>query len=344
MTTERLGVGIIGLGSIGVTHAHALHELSEDVELVAFSGGSPARAHDAGWPKADQATPHRVAEHSGVDIVAICSPSEGHGPQAIGALQAGRHVVVEKPLALTVADAQYIADLAKQNQRHVAMIAQRRFEHHHQAVKKLIDDGTLGRLRLAQAEVHWSRDDAYYDDAPWRASMAGGGGSLMNQGVHNVDLLRWLCGSVEQVTAQYGTIGHDIDAEDTTVATLRFSSGALGMISTSTATPPGEPATIRLYFDQGAIELGHGEVVRWDIAGVAAPPEPGGPMAASGASDPNAIGHLGHVNQWRDVINAVRTGRSPAVDADDAAQTVRLLCAIYQAAETGRAVAPKELA
>ena len=163
----------------------------------------------------------------------------------------------------------------------------------------------------------------------------------MNQGVHNVDLLRWLCGPVAEVTAQYGTLGHSIDAEDTTVATLRFASGALGMVSTSTATPPGSAATLTLHLDRGVIELGQGSIVRWEIEGVPAPATAS--QIVSGAADPTAIGIAGHVEQWRDILEAIGAGRPPAITAADGAETVRLLCAIYRAAELGRAVRPEAL-
>src|SRR5699024_3137744 len=153
-------------------------------------------------------------------------------------------------------------------------------------------------------------------------SMAGGGGSLMNQGVHNVDLLRWLCGPVAAVTAQYATLAHSMDAEDTTVATLRFASGALGMISTSTATPPGSPATVTLHSDRGVAELGQGEILRWDVDGVPAPTSASG--IGSGAADPTAIGIAGHVQQWRDVLEAIDIGRPAAITAADGAETLRL--------------------
>src|SRR5699024_10814743 len=187
-----------------------------------------------------------------------------------------------------------------------AVISQRRLEPEYAALKEMLDSGALGQLRLATTQVHWWREPDYYRAAPWRTSMSAGGGSLMNQGVHNVDLLRWLCGPVAAVTAQYGTLAHDIEAEDPTVATLRFANGALGLISTSTATPPGSPATITLHLDRGVVELGQGEVRRWDVDGVAEPAVASG--IGSGAADPTAIGIAGHVQQWRDVLNSIRTG------------------------------------
>lgn len=339
---EAIGVGIIGLGGIGTIHARALADLSERTRLVAYSGGGPDAAAAAGWPDAVQVGARDVVGHDGVDVVAICSPTETHASLALAALEAGRHVVVEKPLAVTVADAEAVARLAEERGLMVSMVSQRRFEPEHLHLKRLLDAGELGELRLAATEVHWYRDDAYYASAPWRTSMAGGGGSLMNQGVHNVDLLQWLCGPVTEVTAQYATLAHDIDAEDTTVATLRFTGGALGVLSTSTATPPGSPATVTLHLDRGVVELGQGEILRWDVDGVPRPSVTG--AAASGAADPAAIGISGHVAQWADVLAAVREGRTPAVPAAEGAAVVRLMRAVYRAAETGRAVRPKELA
>ena len=340
---QRIGVGVLGLGSIGTSHARALQQLSDQAHLVAYSGGNPERAADAGWPHARQVSPEELLDYPGVDVVAICSPSDAHGAQTIAALTAGRHVVVEKPLALTVAEAERAVALAEDSGRVLSVISQRRMEPEYAAVKKMLTSGGLGRVRLATTHVHWWRDDDYYAAAPWRSQMNAGGGSVMNQGVHNIDLLNWLCGPVGRVTAQYATLGHDMDAEDTTVATVQFTDGALGLISTSTATPPGSPATVTIHTHRGTIELGQGEVLRWDIdaPNPAAATDDAGP--ASGAADPAAIGVAGHVSQWGDVLAAITEGHEPLITGRDGAQTVRLMCALYEAARTGRAIAPEEL-
>lgn len=342
MTSRRIGVGIVGMGNIGTMHARALRDLDERAALVAYSGAHRASEETlAGWP-AVHVSPEEVIGSAEVDVVAICSPSGSHAALALAALEAGRHVVVEKPLAVRVEDAVRIADTARERGLTVSMISQRRFEREHAQLKAAVDAGALGDLRLVTTHVHWYRDDDYYRAAAWRTSMAEGGGSLMNQGVHNVDLLRWLCGPVESVTAQYGTLAHSMDAEDTTVATVRFASGALGVITTTTATPPGSPATIALHGSRGSVELAQGEVLRWEVPGT---PSPGSGVApASGAADPLAIGHVGHLTQWREILSAVEGTAPTPVDADDAVETVRLLCAIYEAAATGRVVRPAELA
>ncbi|MBD5785416.1 Gfo/Idh/MocA family oxidoreductase [Cellulosimicrobium terreum] len=341
MSRDHLGVGVVGMGGIATMHARALRELGERVRLVAYSGGAAPASEEAlaGWP-AVHLTPAEVIVHPDVDVVAICSPSGTHAALALTALEAGRHVVVEKPLALDVKDALRVALAAQERGLMVSMISQRRFEPEHVALKTALDAGALGEIRLATTRVHWFRDDAYYRAAGWRSTTAQGGGSLMNQGVHNVDLLRWLCGPVESVTAQSATLGHEMEAEDTTVATVRFTSGALGVITTTTTTPPGFGATISLFGSRGAAELGQGEVHRWDVPGV---PAPGEGAISSGASDPLAIGHAGHLAQWRRIVSALDTASPVPVGVDDAVETVRLLCAIHEAAATGRTVRPAEL-
>lgn len=348
-----VGVGIVGMGSIGVLHARALRDLAPRARLVAYSGGSALDEDLTPSGRAVQVAPDEVVRHEGVDVVAVCTPSGSHARLALAALEAGKHVVVEKPLAVTVEDAVLVERVARERGLVVSMVSQRRFEPQHQALRRALDDGALGELRLVATHVPWYRDDDYYAAAAWRSSTAEGGGSLMNQGVHNVDLLRWLCGPVESVTAQAGTLaraacpvvpgpgGGDDTAEDTTVATLRLASGALGVVTTTTATPPGFPATLALHGSRGSVELAQDEVLRWDVPGV---PPPASGSSAGGAADPLAIGHAGHRTQWERVLAALEGAAPPPVGAADAVETVRLLCAIREAAATGRAVRPADLA
>lgn len=327
-------VGIIGAGSIGAIHARALHHV-EGATVTAFSGGSTSVMADCGWPDAVQLSVADVIAHPEVDVVAVCSPSGTHAELALLIAAAGKHALVEKPIALTAADARSIADAQDENGVVIAMVAQRRFEPEIAAVKKLLDAGRLGEIRLASTQVHWMRDDEYYAAAEWRRE-APGGGSLMNQGVHNVDLLLWLCGSASEVTAQSATLAHDIDVEDTTVATVRFASGALGIISTSTATPPGSPSVLTLHTSLGVVEIGQGALTRWEIPGIDAPDVAG--SSASGATDPGAIGHIGHAAAWQELTDAIAEGRKSEIGAHEAARTVSLLSAINDAAATGRRV------
>ncbi|WP_211659169.1 Gfo/Idh/MocA family protein [Phytoactinopolyspora halophila] len=335
---DSIGVGIVGMGSIGVRHAEVLAKLDAPVRLVAASGGAAEVLSRTGHPGARHCAPDEVIAHPDVEIVVLCTPSGLHGSQALAALDAGKHVVVEKPLSVDVATAEEVVRRAERQDRFVSVISQRRLEPVSQYLKQQLDAGNLGRPVLAETFCHWFRDDAYYARAAWRTRQDQGGGSLMNQGLHSVDLLAWLMGPVIAVTGQCGTLGHAMDAEDTTVATLRFASGALGLVATSTATPPGQPATMTLMTSKGSAEFADGSPVRWEFAGIEAPVSPGAGGAGSGAADPLAIGDAGHLAQWQDIVDAYRSGRQPAIGARDGLATVRLLCAIYDAAETGREV------
>lgn len=336
---DRIRVGIAGLGGIGSTHARALAGLRDEglpVSVPVFSGGSPERSAECGWSTARQIATDELIHSADVDVVAVCTPSATHPELALTALSAGHHVVVEKPMALTVEDAEAIVDRAKSRDLLVSPIAQRRFEPEHLYLKSLLEQGRLGRVVLGETFVHWYRDHAYYQASPWRRDPAGGSGSLMNQGLHNADLLCWLLGGAADVTGHTATLGHDdLPVEDTCVATVRFRSGALGVIATTTATPPGMPAEVAIWTTTGFARLDQGSGVRhWDFADIAPPPESS--SAGSGASDPAAIGITGHTAQWRDVLSALWEGRSPAVDATDGLATTAVLAGIYTAATEGR--------
>ncbi len=337
---NELSVGIVGVKSVGATHARALLQV-DGVRVTAWSGGHQDSGRELGWPVARRMSHDDLVGHGDVDIVVLCSPSQFHGAAAIAVAKSGRHVVVEKPMTLTVSDADTLVALQDSGPGVVAMVAQRRFESEYQEVKRLLECGDLGDVRLAMVQVPWFRTAGYFAEAPWRSRASGGGGSLANQGVHSLDLLQWLCGPVQSVTAQSATLALPLEVEDTLVATLSFASGALGTVCTSTATPPGFPATLTLHTSRGRIELGQGEVLSWDIPGV--PPPVVGSTAASGSSDPAAIGLAGHVAVWRDVIGAIVERRRPLVDAVEGAKVTRLISAIHEAARTGSAVRPAEL-
>lgn len=340
MRTGQIRVGIAGLGHIGETHARALAHLRKTglaVEVAAFSGGSRSRVAESGWPAARQMRVEDLVTAVGVDIVAVCTPSATHSEIALAALREGRHVVVEKPMALTHSDALRVVEVASERGLWVSPIVQRRFEEMHTYVKSLLDGHQLGRVVLGEAVVHWHRDDEYYASADWRRERGEGGGSLMNQGLHSLDLLCWLLGGATSVTGQVGTLGHEeLQVEDTCVGTIRFRSGALGTIVTTTATPPGEPAEASVWTTTGSFRLSQAGVMHWGFAGIPEPPPPS--AAVTGASDPSAIGMTGHVQQWQDVLTAYMEGRPPTIGAVDGLATTSVLAGIYQSAQEGRTV------
>jgi UDP-N-acetyl-2-amino-2-deoxyglucuronate dehydrogenase len=325
-------VGIVGLGSIGATHAACLAELGDEARLVAYSSQAAIAPELVRIGNARRVTPEAVLAASDVDLVVISGPSNLHGVHALAALRAGKHVVVEKPLATTAAVARDVVAAWREAGVMGSVMAQRRLESQHVELKRLLDEGWLGRPLLAQVEVCWWRSPEYYDQAPWRTQPPGGG-VLMNQALHSVDLLVWLLGPAAEVAAINGNLAHDLACEDSSVAAVRFRCGALGSIVATTATRPGSPATLRLFTDRGSIELDHASITRWEVPHVPQPKS--SEQITSGASNPAAIGTAGHLAQWRDILAALRTGRQPAVSLADGLHVVELIDAIYAADTTG---------
>lgn len=333
MAEVPLRVGIIGLGAVGRLHLRALAGIA-GVEVV---GASNLRAGSTEAERDEVAHLHRYASaveliaDPSIDVVAICSGSGSHAWQAKAALAAGKHLVIEKPIAVDPVAAAEIAEAADRSPQVVSVMSQRRFEVQHVYLKKLIDQGVLGRPILIEGFTHWHRDEAYYAASPWRQQQSEGGGSLMNQGIHIVDLMIWLFGEVAEVRGEIATLGHSFDAEDTAVATLRFTNGALGLLASSTAIPQPTPPRLDLFFAKGTISLEDGGVARWDVPGIPPPPVADIP---TGSSDPTAIGVAGHRAQWLDIVAAIRTRSAPAITCQSALATAQVCAAVYQSAAT----------
>lgn len=327
-------VGMVGFGQIGRTNLQALARCP-DARVVAV-----ARRHG---PPADVAIDwhadyRELLRRPDVDLVALCTPSGDHATQAIAALAAGKAVVVEKPLALTLADGERVVRTARERGLFLSVISQRRTEPACRYVKDALDAGRFGRPVLGEALIRWHRDQRYYDAAPWRGTRAMDGGVLMNQAIHAIDLLHWFFGPVEEVTGWTATLARRIEAEDTAVATLRFAGGALGVISATTATSPGLPAEVNLFCERGLVALHDAVVARWEAPDV--PPPPPAEAPGGGSIDPAAIGSLGHLRQWRDILDAFRQGRDPLVTGEDGLATMATILAVEEAGRTGRPVRP----
>ncbi|MGP3961201.1 Gfo/Idh/MocA family protein [Nonomuraea sp. 3N208] len=322
-------VGIIGYGLIGRIHAEAVSKVDGAILAGIVSSGEdvPPGVHRC-------ATDEELYAEVAPDVVAICTPPTLHARQTQSALEHGAHVLVEKPPAITVAELRDLQKLAESADRRFAVVSQQRLLPHLAHVAEIVHSGRLGRPLLGEVRLHWHRPQSYYEIAAWRATDPLGG-SLPNQGWHAVDLLTWYLGPATWVTGQIGTLAHVAEVEDTAVATVRFSGGALGSIVTTTTTPPGHPTEISLFFERGTVRIHDTEIVTWpdEI------PLPGRGRVSSGAADPAAIGADGHRRQWQDLIDAVRTGGRPAVTAAESIHTLALIEAVYTSARTGRAVA-----
>jgi UDP-N-acetyl-2-amino-2-deoxyglucuronate dehydrogenase len=339
------GFGIVGTGVIAAIHADAIALLSKtglaDARLVAVTdvAADAAAAFAAGHGCPAEPDLGALLARRDVEVVCVCVPSGLHAQVGAQAAQAGKHLVVEKPIDVSLDAADRLIDAARAAGVALTVISQHRFDPGLIELKRLLDDGSLGRLVLGEASTKWYRAQAYYDSAAWRGTYAVDGGSLMNQGVHYVDLLRWCLGPPTEVTAVCTTQAHHIEVEDTALAIVRFASGAVGTILSSTAAFPGFPQRLEITGTEGTVTVEDGQIVRRAL--VADPGPAAVPDAAAGrsaAADPAAVDVASHAAQLADLLDAVDTGREPAVSGRDGRDALELVLAVYEASRTGHPV------
>lgn len=316
-------MGIIGFGAIGRLHYQACQQ-TPGLRVAAISQRTPDPNSPTGVPCFRDY--RELLERDDIDVVAICTPSGSHAEAAGAALEHGKHVVVEKPFALGVDQVETLLAMAGERDLRLIAIAQKRYEPQNQMIKTLIESGRIGRPVLGEVLVRWDRDQRYYDQASWRGTLEGDGGVLFNQAYHAIDLLCWFFGAPVRARGEAATLGHDIEAEDTAVATVCFTGGALGVISATTCARPGLPEELNLFFDRGHLSLSGTYVSAWEFPDIPRP-ELAWADAGSGAANPTAIGVRGLQAQWEDIASALRAGRPPAVTAADALVTIATIVA-----------------
>jgi predicted dehydrogenase len=336
------GFGIIGTGVIAAMHADAIATLpGARLAAVTDVDAGSAVAFAAARGCAAEPDLDALLAHGDVDVVCVCVPSGLHAEVGTRAAKAGKHLVVEKPIDITLEAADRLIDAARAAGVALTVMSQHRFDPGLIEAKRLLGEGALGRLVLGEASTKWYRSQAYYDCAGWRGTWAMDGGSLMNQGVHYVDLLRWCMGPVAEVTAVCATQAHQIEAEDTSLAIVRFSSGAVGTILSSTAAFPGFPQRLEITGTEGTVIIEDGQIVRrafgadaraWARDGV----DDG--AQASAAADPAALDVSGHAAQIADLLAAIDEGREPAVGGEAGRDALEIVCAVYESARSGHTV------
>lgn len=348
---EPLGFAIVGCGMIARFHVRALQEIPS-ARVTALVSRTKEAAEQL---LADTGLPPCPIFHSvedavrapGVDAVIITTPSGAHRDPALIAARAGKHVVVEKPLEITGARCQDIIEACDAAGVKLCTIFPSRFGDANATLKAAVDAGKFGRLTLGETTCKWWRTQAYYDEGGWKGTQAlDGGGALMNQAIHNVDLLLWMMGDATHVSGFTATLAHErIEVEDTAVAVIRFKSGALGVIQATTSVHPGYPKTIAVHGDRGSAVIEQEDVMRWDFTPATADDArvkerfAAKAGASGGAADPKAISHEGHRRQLADFVDAVQQNRVPKVDGREGKRAVDLICAVYESARTGRTVA-----
>ena len=331
------GFGIIGTGTIAAVHADAIAmlpgaRLSAVTDVPAGVGQAFAAARGCtAEPSLDA-----LLARPDVDVVCVCVPSGLHAEVGVLAAKAGKHLVVEKPIDVSLGAADRLITAAREAGVALTVISQHRFDPGVTELKRLIDDGALGALVLGEATTKWYRTQAYYDSAPWRGTWAMDGGALLNQGIHYVDLLRWCMGRPVEVTAVYATQAHQIEVEDTSLAIVKFASGAVGTITATTAAFPGFPQRLEITGTEGTVTVEDGQIVRTALQGADASRSPGQDRAA--AADPAALGAASHAAQIADLLASVDEGREPAVSGESGRETLEIARAVYESSRTGRPV------
>ncbi|MGC6455257.1 MAG: Gfo/Idh/MocA family protein [Coraliomargaritaceae bacterium] len=342
--------GILGTGVIGSYHARAIQAMKGS-ELVGVANRSKERALEFARQHNTQAfdSIESLLDGSDIDIVTIGTASGAHFEPAMSAIEAGKHVVVEKPLEITTERIDTMIRAAKEKGVVLAAILNRRYHPSMTAFKKSVDEGRFGRLTSASAYVKWYRDQAYYDSAEWRGTWSlDGGGALMNQSIHAIDALLHLAGPVQSVQANTACLAHDsIEVEDIAIALLEFKNGARGVIEGSTCTwsKKGHPARIQLAGTEGSVFLADEAFEVWDFMEESNEDERirsefvQKNAAGLGANDPKAIDFLQHQRNFEEVVAAIQAGREPKTNANEARASVALIEAIYQSArENGQKI------
>jgi predicted dehydrogenase len=329
-------------------HAEAVAALP-NARLLAVVDVVPelARRRAAEWGCDGYTDLREVLDRPDIDVVSVCVPSGLHAAIGTQVAAAGKHVVVEKPIEISLDAADRLIGACRGHGVKLTVISQHRFDPGVRRLHEAVVAGDFGRLVLGDAIIKWYRTQQYYDSAGWRATWElDGGGALMNQGIHYVDLLQWLMGPVDRVVARCAAAAHAIPVEDVALALLTFSSGALGVIEASTAAYPGFPERLELTGTGGSAIVAKGEIVAWRLKKEHGETGPYGDPIRVHDSDPapaaaeTSAGRKtdGHRAQLADLLDAIATGRDPAITGEEARKPLELILAVYESARTDRTV------
>lgn len=343
---RKVKFGIIGTGVIARFHAEAL-KMTDNAELYIVYDKIPELA--AAFAKkynCRMVSTYDELLASDVEAVTIATPSGLHAEVAIPAARAGKHILCEKPLEVTVSKTNDLVRACESSNVRLSAVFQSRFCHSVQTIKKAVDAGRFGEPVLAAASVRWFRDPKYYASATWRGTWAlDGGGALMNQGIHTVDLLVYFNGDVSEVTGRTARLMHkSIEVEDTVVAMLKFKNNSLGTIEASTACAPGFARRVEFSGTRGSIILEDDRITRWSFVDEL----PGdeeirrvcglGEGQKGGSGNPNSISPEGHRRQISELAEAILNGHGLITPGAEGKRAVELICAVYESARTGTTI------
>ena len=339
---QRIKFGIVGCGRVSPKHLSALSIELDDTELIAVCDTQIDRARAAGEKYAVPAygaLEEMLERHSEIDVVNILTPSGFHAEHTETVARYRRNVVVEKPMALTIDDAERMIRACDEAGVRLFVVKQNRFNLPVQRLRSALEEGRFGKLVMGTVRVRWRRDQAYYDQDAWRGTWALDGGVIANQASHHIDLLTWMMGEVESVFSYTSTRLVDIEADDTAVSVLRFTNGALGVIEATTATRPKDlEGSLSVLGERGTVEIGGfavNELRVWEFADQRSEDEE---VINKFAENPPNVYGFGHARFLQRVVDVLRTGRGGAVDGLEGLKSLTLISAMYESMETGAEV------
>lgn len=327
--------GIIGCGMISNIHAKAIQSL-EEAELVGVADCDPdrAKAFAKNYEIAAYSDADALLSDPNIDVVCICTPSGFHAEGALNALKRGKHVVLEKPMTLTTESAKMLVEACRENSCLLTVISQNRLAPDVKYVKELYDQKAFGTVSLVSLYMKYWRDPEYYSSSNWKGTKRfDGGGALMNQGIHGIDLLQYIAGEAKLIKGKVKTCFHDIEVEDTAAAILEFPDGALGIVEGSTCAYPGFQRRIEILGDSGYVILEENSI-RELVVDKKPIEVKKTTNDASISSDPTALDYRKHAEQIQNLIDAIQGKADLLIDAEEGYRAVSLIESIYRSSES----------
>ncbi len=337
--TRDFSIALVGCGRISRSHCEALARV-EGLRLAAVSDALEERASETGeryavpWFRSYE----DMLARTECDAVIIATPSGLHSAQGVLAARAGKHVICEKPMAITLSAADELVQACDATGVHLFVVKQNRLNPAIQLLRRAVDRERFGRIYMANCTVRWARPQEYYDQAPWRGTWEFDGGAFMNQASHYVDLIQWLVGPVESVMAKTATLARRIETEDSGIAILRFRSGALGAIEVTMLTYPRNlEGSITILGERGTVKIGGtavNKVEHWTFADY----DDDDKLIEAAATSPQSVYGFGHEAYYRNVLAVLRGEAKPDTDGRAGRKSLELILGIYESAKTGREV------
>lgn len=337
---ESLGIALVGCGLISKVHLAALREIPE-AHICGVWSRNPETTKRCALENQVRAYQsfEAICEDSEVRVIILCTPPGFHVDHGLQAAAAGKDLIIEKPIDIDFLKAKKLVETYRKLGLKLAVIFQNRYTKAARQVKTAIDQGVLGKLILGDAYVKWYRSPEYYASADWRGTWEiEGGGALINQAIHSIDLLQWFMGGVKSVSGSIRTTTHQIQTEDLGVAVLEFHNGALGVIQGSTAIVPGFKERIEIHGQKGTIVLEGGNIKEWKVDGFNEADYVHSEKISFGKTNSPAISHLNHQTQLQEIISSIQKGKDPEVNGEEGLKSLEIVLGVYQSSQNEQKV------